>query len=86
MIQHYGLVNHLVRYSELLRRMVQLMYVTDPPGGLAADDPNKDRFVRPRWVDVTYASLCILMHTPLCTSSCILMHPHASSCTVSLCR
>ena len=43
-------------YSELLRRLVQLMYVTDPKGDWPEEDPQKYRFQRPRWVDVTYES------------------------------
>jgi fatty acid synthase subunit beta len=43
-------------YAEVLRRMLQLFYVLEPKGGMVEEDPQKDRFVRPRWIDVTYQS------------------------------
>ena len=32
------------------------MYVTEPKGEWPDEDPQKHRFQRPRWVDVTYES------------------------------
>lgn len=43
-------------YGEVLRRMVQLMYVEEPKGGWPEEDTHKYRFTRPRWIDVTYES------------------------------
>jgi enoyl reductase-like protein len=43
-------------YAEVLRRLVQLMYVTEPKGEWPEEDLQKYRFKRPRWIDVTYES------------------------------
>ena len=43
-------------YAELIRRMLQLMYVTEPKGDWPEEDPMKYKFPRPRWIDVTYES------------------------------
>jgi enoyl reductase-like protein len=43
-------------YAEVLVRMVQLMYVTEPYGEWPDEDTQKNRFQRPRWIDVTYES------------------------------
>ena len=43
-------------YSELIRRMLHLMYVTEPKGEWPEEDPMKYKFPRPRWIDVTYES------------------------------
>jgi enoyl reductase-like protein len=43
-------------YAEQIERMLQLMYVTEPKGEWPDSDPQKGRFERPRWIDVTYES------------------------------